>query len=88
VTDRVILDQAFRSSAPALAPQVGAKVWLTRDGRTGRVVAHAQGGLLCRVRLDEDGAAAGEVVQRPGCELLPLADDAGSDSWTACSGEA
>jgi hypothetical protein len=82
VTDRVILDQVLRPTAPTLAPRVGAKVWLTRDGRSGRVVAHAQGGLLCRVRL-EDGAAAGEIVQRPGCELLPLAGDAGSDPWAA-----
>jgi hypothetical protein len=45
-------------------------VRLRRDGRTGRVVAHSQGGLLCRVRV-EGGRAGATTLELPGCELLP-----------------
>jgi hypothetical protein len=55
-------------------PQPGTLVWLLRDGGFGRVVAVGQGGLICRVRLERDGA----LVGRPGCELLSLAADAGT----------
>lgn len=75
-----VVDRAVRRrpAAPPLAPPVGARAWLARDSRAGRVVAHAHGGLLCRVRL-EDGPGAGSVVARPGCELLRLADEPGPD---------
>ncbi len=55
------------------AARPGALVWLVRDGRFGRVVASAQGGLLCRVR--PEGAAA--VLELAGCELLPVREDEG-----------
>jgi hypothetical protein len=54
------------------APPVGARVWLLRDGRAGRVVALSQGGLLCHVRPEGLGGA---TLRRPGCDLLPLAAD-------------
>src|SRR4051794_9826912 len=60
--------------APArvgIAPPFGAEVRLLRDGRAGRVVAHSQGGLLCRVRLDGK-AGAGGTVECSGCELVPV----------------
>jgi hypothetical protein len=44
------------------------RVWLLRDGRFGRVVATAQGGLLCRVRPD----GGGPVVDCLGDELFRL----------------
>jgi hypothetical protein len=53
-----------------IAPPVGSEVRLRRDGRTGRVVAHSQGGLLCRVRV-EGGRAGSTTLELPGCELLP-----------------
>jgi hypothetical protein len=53
------------------APQPGTRAWLLLDGGFGRVVAVGQGGLMCRVRLERTG----ETVERPGCELLRLADD-------------
>ena len=53
-----------------IAPPVGSEVRLRRDGRTGRVVAHSQGGLLCRVRVD-GGRAGATTLELPGCELLP-----------------
>jgi len=56
-----------------IAPPLGAAVRLLRDGRAGRVVAHAQGGLLCRVRLD-GRAGPGETVECSGSELVPVAD--------------
>src|SRR5690349_3427772 len=52
--------------APPLLPVAG---WLLRDGRTGRVVAHSQGGLLCRVRLD-GRAGPGETIECSGSELV------------------
>jgi hypothetical protein len=53
------------------APRPGTRAWLLLDGDFGRVVAVGQGGLTCRVRLERTG----EVVDRPGCELLRLAGD-------------
>jgi hypothetical protein len=59
--------------ADDLALPVGARVWLMREGRTGRVVTCAQGGLLYRVRLDgNDGA----TLVRTGGDLLRLHDEA------------
>lgn len=52
----------------AVGPPLGARVWLLRDGRVGRVVAMAQGGLLCRVLMEDDLT----LLLRPGCELLRL----------------
>lgn len=52
---------------------VGSRVWLMATGRSGRVVARAQGGLLYRIRL-EGTAEAGAVVC-PGGDLLPLAGE-------------
>ena len=49
---------------------VGATVWLPREGRRGRVVVRAHGGLLYRVRLEGDGE--GRLLERPGCELSPV----------------
>lgn len=51
-------------------PRVGARVWLLRDGCFGRICAVAQGGLVCRVRL-EDGCT---LLLRPGCDLLAVAE--------------
>ena len=42
-------------AAKAGAPRPGTRVWLSRDGRFGRVVAIAQGGLICRVRPEGGG---------------------------------
>ena len=68
-------DLGLSGSAPAEAPPVpGSRAWLLVDGGFGRVVAVGQGGLTCRIRLDRTG----EIVDRPGCELLqitPGADD-------------
>lgn len=52
---------------------VGSRVWLMTTGRSGRVVARAQGGLLYRVRLE--GAAEATAVVCPGGDLLPLAGE-------------
>ena len=62
------LDGAAAPDEVGAALPVGGRVWLLRDGRVGRIVAQAQGGLLCRVRL-EDGVT---FLLRPGCELLRL----------------
>jgi hypothetical protein len=61
---------AFQADDMALP--VGARVWLMREGRTGRVVACAQGGLLYRVRLDGEGAP---TLVRTGGDLMRLQDD-------------
>jgi hypothetical protein len=50
------------------ALRVGYRVWHIRDGRFGRVIAIAQGGLLCRVRPETGGS---DVVCL-GCELMAL----------------
>ena len=60
------------AGADDLALPVGARVWLMRDGRTGRVVACAQGGLLYRVRLDGE---AGATLVRTGGDLMRLHDE-------------
>ena len=57
------------------APRPGTRAWLLRDGGFGRVVAVGQGGLTCRVRLERSN----EVVDRLGCELLPLVDEPDAD---------
>jgi hypothetical protein len=57
-------------AAAAGAPRPGARVWLLRDGRFGRVVTTAQGGLICRVR-PEDGSPDVECL---GDELFYLDD--------------
>ncbi len=62
---------AHADAGGAGSPPVGARFWLLRDGRVGRVVALSQGGLLCHVRPEEGGA----TLRCPGCELLPLAAD-------------
>ena len=59
-------------AAAGAAPRPGTLVWLLREGGFGRVVATAQGGLLCRVRPEAGGAAA-PVLECLGCELLPVA---------------
>jgi hypothetical protein len=56
-----------------MALPVGARVWVMREGRSGRVVACAQGGLLYRVRLD---GGDGAVLVRTGGDLLRLHDEA------------
>ncbi len=53
------------------APRPGTRAWLLLDGGFGRVVTVGQGGLTCRVRLERTG----EIVDRPGCELLQLVDE-------------
>ncbi len=58
------------ASPASRAPRPGTRAWLLLDGGFGRVVAVGQGGLTCRIRL-EGGV---EVVYRPGCELLQVAD--------------
>lgn len=59
--------------ASTVAPPLGTRVWLLRDGGFGRIVAVCQGGLLCRILLERGSG----LIERPGCELLPLtADDA------------
>ena len=50
---------------------VGARVWLLREGYSGRIVARAQGGLLYRVRRE---GRATESLFCPGCDLLRLHD--------------
>lgn len=57
------------------APRPGTRAWLLLDGGFGRVVAVGQGGLTCRIRLD----GTGEVVDRPGCELLQVVDGSDAD---------
>jgi hypothetical protein len=52
------------------APRPGTRVWMVRDGRFGRVVATAQGGLICRVRPDGGGPA----VECLGDDLFYLDD--------------
>lgn len=52
---------------------VGGRVWLMATGRSGRVVARAQGGLLYRVRLE--GGAGAEMAVCPEGDLLPLAGE-------------
>ena len=63
-----------RETAGLGAP-VGGRVWLLALGRSGRVVAQAQGGLLCRVRLDDGAAAPPTTVVCAGGDLLPLLED-------------
>lgn len=69
-----IMARGARTDGPApteAAPRsLGVRVWLLRDGCFGRVVASSQGGLLCRVQL-EDGRTQ---LQRPGSDLLPIAE--------------
>lgn len=65
------LTGAVPTHAGGGGPAVGARVWLLRDGRVGRVVALSQGGLLCHVRPE----GGGETLRRPEGELLPLAAD-------------
>jgi hypothetical protein len=52
------------------APRPGTRVWLLRDGRFGRVVTTAQGGLICRVRPE----GGGPDVECLGDELFYLDD--------------
>ena len=51
---------------------VGARVWLPREGRHGRVIVQAQGGLLYRVRLE--GATTPPLLDCPACELRPAGE--------------
>ncbi len=48
---------------------LGARVWLPREGRCGRVVVRVLDGLLYRVRLDDE---PGRLREYPACELEPL----------------
>lgn len=65
-------DLPAAGAAPADGPpRPGTRAWLLLDGGFGRVVAVGQGGLMCRIRLERTG----EVVDRPGCELLRLVDE-------------
>jgi hypothetical protein len=68
---------------PGAAARPGALVWLVRDGRFGRVVASAQGGLMCRVRPEGPGAA---VLELAGCDLLPVAEDGAGERGAAPPG--
>ncbi len=52
---------------------VGARVWLPREGRHGRVIVRAHGGLLYRVRLE--GGTAPQLLECPACELRPARED-------------
>jgi hypothetical protein len=46
---------------------VGARVWLPCEGRYGRVVVRAHGGLLYRIR--PEGAEMQQLLDRSACEL-------------------
>jgi hypothetical protein len=48
---------------------LGARVWLPREGRCGRVVVRVLDGLLYRVRLDDE---PGRLREYSACELEPL----------------
>lgn len=56
--------------ATHLTPPIGTRVWIVRLGVSGRIHALAQGGLTCRVQL-EDGSASHDC--RNG-DLLLLSD--------------
>jgi hypothetical protein len=56
----------------ALHP-VGARVWLPKERRYGRVVARAQGGLLYRIRLE--GAEREPLLERSAFELVMVSED-------------
>jgi hypothetical protein len=51
---------------------VGIRVWLPREGRHGRVIVQAQGGLLYRVRLE--GGTAPQLLDCSACELRPASE--------------
>jgi hypothetical protein len=52
---------------------VGARVWLPRESRYGRVIVRAQGGLLYCVRLE--GAETQQLLERSTCELVATGED-------------
>jgi hypothetical protein len=56
----------------ALHP-VGARVWLPKERRYGRVVVRAQGGLLYRIR--PEGAEREQLLERSTCELVTVSED-------------
>lgn len=66
------LGQAAGPPEAGFSVAVGSRVWLMTTGRSGRVVARAQGGLLYRVRLE--GGSGAEAVVCPGGDLLSLVD--------------
>ena len=60
----------------ALHP-VGARVWLPKERRYGRVIARAQGGLLYRIR--PEGTEREPLLERSTCELVTV-----SEGWLRC----
>jgi hypothetical protein len=52
---------------------VGARVWLPREERYGRVIARAQGGLLYRVQ--PEGAETEQLLECSACELVTVGED-------------
>jgi hypothetical protein len=52
---------------------VGARVWLPKESRYGRVVARAQGGLLYRIR--PEGAEREPLLERSAGELVTVGED-------------
>jgi hypothetical protein len=59
------------------SPRPGTRVWLLNDGRFGRVIAVAHGGLICRVRPEGAGAAAAPIAC--GADELFILHEAGPD---------
>ena len=56
----------------ALHP-VGARVWLPKERRYGRVVVRAQGGLLYRIR--PEGTEREPLLECSACELVTVGED-------------
>ena len=56
----------------ALHP-VGARVWLAKERRYGRVVVRAQGGLLYRIR--PEGSEQETLLECSACELVTVGED-------------
>jgi hypothetical protein len=54
----------------SFAPQIGTRVWHLTLGASGRVTAHAQGGLTCSVQLEWSK----DTIRCIRGDLLPLAE--------------
>ena len=61
---------ANTATMPSVAPQIGTRVWHLALGASGRVTAHAQGGLTCSVQLDRSK----DSIRCIRGDLLPLAE--------------
>ena len=61
---------ANTAAMPSLAPRIGTRVWHLALGASGRVTAHAHGGLTCSVQLDWSK----DTIRCIGGDLLPLAE--------------